>query len=266
MSVRNANEMTLHKWFTDFARDSLSPQFYPEGCSVGRIKEAIYAFFEKRLGMDYEVRFADIINMVLSKDNRMHFTAVIEAAKFAYIEETKKREGKLANDVWDIPEWLPFGDKYEENKEIKKSVMMPFYSQKEGWQSETAFIEHLEAAQGSVAWWFKNGGQDTTGTFFAVPYGPVKNQSPFYIDFVVKMKDGRIGLFDPHGLFLADCGEKSDGLREYIARLNKGEHKAFGGILANTEPRTFKGRWMLYEGEGKDIREGEWNGWVRLEL
>ena len=78
------------------------------------------------------------------------------------------------------------------------------------------------------------------------------------------MKDGSIGLFDPHGIHLADFGAKSDGLRAYIAKHKKS--RVFGGIVANTDPRHFAGQWMVYEGEGKKAREGDWSNWAGLEL
>lgn len=92
------------------------------------------------------------------------------------------------------------------------------------------------------------------------------SRSPFYVDFVAMMKDGSISLFDPHGIHLADFGSKSDGLRVYIARLNKKGRKVFGGIVANTDPRNFTGQWMVYEGKGKDAREGDWSHWKQLQF
>jgi len=44
------------------------------------------------------------------------------------------------------------------------------------------------------------------------------NKTPFYVDFVIKFKDGRIGLFDPHGTQFSDFGSKSDGLQKYIKK------------------------------------------------
>lgn len=75
------------------------------------------------------------------------------------------------------------------------------------------------------------------------------------------MRDGSIGLFDPHGIHLADFGAKSDGLRDYIAHLRKKGRRVFGGIVANTDPRRFTGQWLVYEGNGKDAREGNWDNW-----
>ncbi len=265
VSVENANEMTLHTWFSHFAREVLSPQFYPEDRSVGRIKESVYAFFEKQLDMDYADRFSDIINIVLSEKNRPHFLAVIEMAKLAYIDATKERAGRLTNSIWDVPEWLPFGDGYEEDKRVEKSVLMPFYYRKD-WQSETSFINFLEKPDNDVVWWFKNGSRDATGTFFAVPYKDGSDRSPFYVDFVVMMKDGSIGLFDPHSIHLTDFGAKSDGLQAYISELQKKGRKVSGGIVANTDRRNFKGQWIVYEGTGNPAKEGNRSDWAPLEI
>ena len=130
----------------------------------------------------------------------------------------------------------------------------------ERWQSEKAFIDFLEKPRNGVLWWFKNGDRDAT--FFAVPYKDGDDWAPFYVDFVVMMKDGSIGLFDPHGIYLADFAAKSDGLRDYIAK-HKKSREVFGGIVVNTRP-DYTGQWMVYEGKGKDARAGNWDNWKQL--
>lgn len=256
-----ASDMDLQRLFDYFVRTNLSP-FHPEDRSVGRLKESIYQFFNKQLEITRADHFRDIINIVLSEDNRPHFEAVIDSTKRTYIVATEKREKEIVEDVWEVPERVAFGNGYVE-AEMKKSVIEPFFSD-ERWQSEKAFIDFLERPRNSVLWWFKNGDRDAT--FFAVPYKNGDDWSPFYVDFVVMMKDGSIGLFDPHGLHLADFGAKSDGLRAFIAKLNKAGGKVFGGIVANTKSHDFTGQWMLYEGNGKSTVEGDWTNWQRLEL
>lgn len=254
-------ETDLQRLFDYFVRKNLSP-FHPEDRSVGRLKESIYKFFDKHFGMSLADHFPDIINIVLSEDNRRHFEAVIDSAKRAYVVAMEKREKEIVEDVWGVPERLPFPNGYVET-DTKKSVMGPFFSN-ERWQSEKSFIDFLEKPQNGVLWWFKNGDRDAT--FFAVPYKDGDDWSPFYVDFVVMMKDDSIGLFDPHGLHLADFAAKSDGLRAYITRLNKSGRKTFGGIVANTDSRHFTGQWLVYEGEGKDVRKGVWDGWKPLQV
>jgi type III restriction enzyme len=261
VQIDKASDMDLQRLFDYFVRKSLSP-FHPEDRSVGRLKESIYQFFAKELRMTRADHFQDIINLALSEDNRPHFEAVIDGAKRAYIATIEKQEKEIVGNVWEVPERIAFGDGYVET-DMKKSVMEPFFSD-ERWQSEKAFIDFLESPRSGVLWWFKNGDRDAT--FFAVPYKTGDDWSPFYVDFVVMMKDGSIGLFDPHGIYLADFAVKSDGLRAYIAGLKKEGCEVYGGIVANTDPRGLTGQWMVYRGEGKDVRDGDWSNWTRLEL
>jgi type III restriction enzyme len=254
-----ASDMDLQRLFDYFVRHNLSP-FHPEDRSIGRLKDSIYRFFDKELSMSMAEHFRDIVNTTLSEANRPHFEAVIDSTKRTYIAATEKRERELEESVWDVPERVVYGDGYLEVAK-KKSIMEPFFSN-ERWQSESAFIDYLEQPRNGVLWWFKNGDRDAT--FFAVPYQDGKSTSPFYVDFVVMMKDGSIGLFDPHGLHLADFAAKSDGLRGYLSRSKK--KKVFGGIIANTDPRHLGGQWMVYEGKGKDAKDGDWAGWKNLDL
>ncbi len=256
-----ASDMDLQRLFDYFVRKNLSP-FHPEDRSVGRVKEGIYQFFNKRLKMDRVQDFQTILNIVLSESNRQYFANAIDTAKRAYIADTEKQDTELVEEMWDVPEKIVYGDGYVE-METKKSVMQPFHSD-ESWKSETKFVDFLETSRNQVLWWFKNGARDAT--YFAVPYLNGKNEAPFYVDFVVLMKDGTLGLFDPHGIHLADFGVKSDGLRAYVSQMKKKGRDVVGGIVANTEPRNFSGRWMLYTGKGKDVQEGSWDNWEPLEI
>jgi hypothetical protein len=256
-----ASDMDLQRLFDYFVRKNLSP-FHPEDRSVGRVKEGIYQFFNRQLKMDRVQDFQTIINIVLSDDNRQHFINVLDMTKHAYVGDTEQKDKQLIEEAWEVPERIVYGEGYSEIA-AKKSVMQPFHSD-ENWKTETKFVEFLEAARNDVSWWFKNGARDAT--FFAVPYSNGKHEAPFYVDFVVLMKDGTIGLFDPHGIHLADFASKSDGLRAYVSKLNKKGRKAIGGIVANTDSRNFTRRWMLYVGKGINAHEDDWTDWVQLEI
>ncbi|MFA5271127.1 MAG: DEAD/DEAH box helicase family protein [Candidatus Omnitrophota bacterium] len=258
-SVDTNNNTDLQRLYDFFVRRNLSP-FYPEDRSVGRVKEAIYYFFRMRLGIHYTERFRDIINIVLSEDNERHFVNVIDAAKESYIAETQKRENELETDkAWEVPEVINFGGEYTELKS-SLSVMQPFYYDQR-WKTEKAFINFLEKSK-NIAWWFKNGSRDAV--YFAVPYEENGEWSPFYVDFVVQFKDGRIGLFDTKsGQTIKGAREKSDGLQAYLKEHGK---KLFGGIVANTDSRNFTGRWMVYTGASADLNAGEFGNWEVLEI
>jgi len=249
----------LQKLFDFFVRNNLTP-YYPEDRSVGRVKEAIYKFFEQELKMPYEDVWEDIVQIVLSEKNAQHFVNVLDKAKEKYKEEVEKRESELVLvENWNIPESLTYGENaVKEDK--NKSIMQPFYKIGE-WKSEMAFIDFLEKSQ-NVEWWFKNGDRDAT--FFAVPYEDDGKQKSFYIDFIVKLKDGRIGLFDTKaGLTKQVAGPKIDGLYEYIQKENKKGKKLFGGIIVNTDSRNYKGRWIYFDKSSKELRN-DFSNWKDL--
>jgi len=241
-----AGDTDLQKSFDFFVRDNLTP-FYPENRSVDRVKKTIYIFFEQEFQMPYENFWKDILQIVLSDKNKQHFINVLDKAKEKYNAEVEKRESELvAVENWNIPEKIKYGENAIK-EDRKKSIMQPFY--KEGkWKSEEAFIDFLEKAE-TVDWWFKNGERDAK--FFAVPYGNGE-QKPFYVDFIVKLKDGRIGLFDTKGeLTKQVAGPKIDGLYRYIQKENEKGKKLFGGIVTNTD-QNYRGRWVYFDKTSKD--------------
>jgi len=251
----------LQKLLDFFVRNNLTP-FYPEERSVNRVKEAIYKFFEQELKMPMIDYWEDIVKIVLNEKNLRHFINVLDKAKTKYKEEVEKKESELVEvKNWNIPESLSFGEEYKK-VDVKRSIMEPFYSDGR-WKTETAFIDFLERSP-NVEWWFKNGDRDAT--FFAVPYNN-GGEKPFYVDFIVKMKDGRIGLFDTKsGLTKQIAGPKIDGLHKYIQKENRKGKKIFGGIVANSDSRNYKGRWVYFDKMSKDFKDSSFDNWIDLVL
>lgn len=256
IAVRDAD---LQKLFDYFVRNSLR-LFYPEDRSVNRVKESIYKFFEEELKMDYSGKWEEIVKIVLCDDNSQSFLNVLDKAQIEYKKEAETREGELAKlDNWNVPEVLSFGSDYVEESK-SKSIMKPFYV-KDSSELEKSFADFLDNSE-KVDWWFKNGVRDAT--FFAVPYDDGK--TPFYVDFIVKFKDGKIGLFDPHGTQFSDFLPKSDGLQKYIKNENKKGKNLFGGLVANTDSNNYSGRWVYFAESGKEFKKGEFKNWTDLEL
>ena len=255
-----ASGFDMQKLFDFFVRNNLTP-FYPEDRSVGRVKEAIYKFFEQELKMWYGDVWEEIVQIILSDKNSQHFVNVLDKAKEKYQTEVVKRESEMVNvENWNIPKSLSYGREYSAVA-VKKSIMQPFFSDGK-WKSEAAFIDFLEKSD-KVEWWFKNGDRDAT--FFAVRYNNGE-EKPFYVDFIVKLKDGRIGLFDTKaGLTKQVAGPKIDGLYKYIQVENKKGKKYFGGIVVNTE-RNYRGRWVYFEKTSKDFKDNSFENWTDLIL
>ncbi len=255
-----ASGFDLQKLFDYFVRNNLTP-FYPEDRSVKKVEESIYKFFAEELKMHYRDFWEGIVQMVLSDKNSQHFVNVLDKAKEKYKKETEKREPELeSKEDWNVPEFLLFDESYiKEEKE--KSIMQPFYSDGR-WKPEAAFIEFLEKSE-AVEWWFKNGDRDLT--FFAVPYDNGEKK-PFYVDFIVKLKDGKIGLFDPHGLHLSDLKPKADGLYQYLQEENKKGKNLFGGIVSNTDQVRYRGRWIYFDQPSTFFKGNDLRNWKDLLL
>ena len=250
----------LQKLFDFFVRNNLTP-FYPEDRSVGRVKESIYKFFEEELKLWYGDKWEEIVQMILSDKNSRHFVNVLDKAKERYQAEIIKKESEMIDvENWNVPGTLSYGGEYTK-EDVKKSILQPFFSDNK-WKTEAAFIDFLEKSP-SVDWWFKNGDRDAT--FFAVPYNNGEKKL-FYVDFIVKLKDGRIGLFDTKaGLTRQVAGPKIDGLYKYIQREKKKGKKIFGGIATNTNIRNYRGRWIYFDEKSKELKN-DFSRWKNLEL
>jgi len=252
--------LDLQRLFDYFVRQNLTP-FYPEDRSVGRVKEAIYKFFELEFKMKRGEEEDEAIKITLSDKNIQYFVNVIDKAKEEYQKEIVKREPELVFvKDWNIPEYIRYNENYNQ-VEYKKSIMEPFFSDGR-WKSEKTFIEFLEKSE-NVEWWFKNGDRDRI--FFAVSY---KNggEKPFYVDFIIKLKDGKIGLFDTKaGITQKVAGTKIDGLNRYIKTENQKGKKLFGGIVINTK-KDYQGRWIYFDKMSKELKDNDFNNWKDLVL
>lgn len=125
-------------------------------------------------------------------------------------------------------------------------------------------MEYLENSE-KVVWWFKN--EDRDRKFFAIPYLINEETKPFYVDFIAKLRDGRIGLFDTKtGLTKQIAAPKIDGLYKYIQQENKKGKKLFGGIVTNTDPQNYRGRWVYFNKTSKDFKDNSFENWIDLVL
>lgn len=232
------NEVELQNAFDYFARENLVP-FAPELRSIKRINDSLYRFFDAffKMGVD---DWPKIQAIVLADENRQAVINTINRAKELYQEAVGKGKHELVknDEPWNVPEVINYNLSFVE-KNYQRPIVQPYYAKiretvnlplfEEDSDIEVAFIEYLEEAK-QVKWWFKNGKQD--GSYFAVPYVENGQEKPFYLDFVVMLKDGRIGLFDTKGgIYAKTARERAEGLAEYIASENKKGKKLLGGIV-----------------------------------
>ena len=258
LNYRNAFDM--------FAHNNLAP-FAPEQRSVGRIKSSIYSFFEASRNED---EWPKIQAAVLAEENQQIMIDTINLAKEMYQEEIGKGKNELLKneEPWNIPKVINYTLSFAK-KDYKKSVIQPYYTRKSGDDTtslseedsdlEVDFIEYLEKSK-LIEWWFKNGKSDAT--YFAVPYTDHGVERSFYVDFVIKFKDGRIGLFDTKGGYTAEIAKpKADGLKKYISEQNKKGKDLYGGIALPD-----KKSWRYNDKTGYEYNPNDLKDWKFLDL
>lgn len=260
------NEVELQNAFDYFARENLAP-FHPELRSIKRINDSIYKYFGASRNED---RWPEIQAIVLAEENRQAVIDVINRAKELYQEVVGKGKHELLqnDEPWNVPKIINYNLTFVK-KDYKQSIIQPYYAKTKGTDNlslfeedsdvEVAFIEYLEKAK-QVKWWFKNGKQD--GSYFAVPYVENGQEKPFYLDFVVMLKDGRIGLFDTKGgIYAKTAKERAEGLAEYIATESKKGKKLFGGIVLKD-----KNSWRFNDSKKYSYDPNDLKDWKFLDL
>jgi type III restriction enzyme len=260
------NEVELQNAFDMFIHNNLAP-FSPEQRSIGRVKASIYAFFEATRDED---EWPKIQAAVLAQENQQIVIDTINLAKEMYQEEVGKGKNELLKneEPWNVPKVINYTLSYAK-KDYKKSVMQPYYTRKSGVGTanlfeedsdlEVDFIEYLEKSK-SLVWWFKNGRSDAT--YFAVPHVEHGVEKPFYVDFVVMHKAGRVGLFDTKGGLTAETAQsRAEGLAKYIAEQNKTGKKLYGGIVLKE-----KNSWRYHDGLKYKYDPNDLKEWKFLDL
>jgi len=221
--LRNASPVDIQKRFESFVKEC--SEGYATVHSSERIMRALYSFFEKNTTKN---DMTEIQQIVLNPTNQDYFIGTINLAKDKFKEEVvEKVEREIEELVWNVPENTEYTKIYDE-KDYKKCVMEPVYIKK-FISPEIGFMDFLDDETNKVKWWFKNGESDKK--YFAVKYiDPDDNQSHgFYVDFIVKMKDDRIGLFDTKSGITAKVAKpKAEALTKYIK--NNSKKNLFGGI------------------------------------
>lgn len=256
---RRQNVVEIQKLFDIFARESLKPEFFPEMRSIGRVKDAIHYFFKMKFPNEFTSATTRAQIITLHKENRQYFIDAINRAKEIYSANVGKQKKELVTtEEWEIPSSRNYNNRFAEVK-YKKSILQPFLEAKDARKPEEDFAEFLNNTLANVEWFCKNGESDATS--FAIPYTDKDGElKPFFVDWIVKFKDGRIGLFDTKEGITAEVAKyRAEGLAAYIKAENKKGKKLFGGIVVPKD-----GSWRYNDSEKYEYSP-DLKGWKFLE-
>jgi type III restriction enzyme len=250
------NENDLQHLFDYFIIDSLKP-FFPELRSQERLKRSIYNFFDKILNINYETSFHETLKILLSEENKIHFKTVIDNTKERYIKINNNKEAQVKETKgWELPVEINLSNNTSIFN-VKKCSHKPFYYDFK-FKTEENFINYLECSN-KIEWWFKNGTSELSS--FAIPYADNDQIKLFYIDFIVKLKNGKIGLFDTKsGDTIRDSKAKIDGLFSYL----NNRKTLIGGIVTNTDQRNYSDRWVFFDKKSKSLVENKFSNWSNI--
>lgn len=253
---RRQTEKEVQLLFDLFVRDALVP-FAPEKRSIGRVKDSIYRFLSYEYPVTFEYGGIKGQMVVLYPKNRQHFIDAINKAKEIYLSKIEKDKKELVIDeAWEVPIFATYNNEYT-RREIALSILEPFYESNSAFKPEKEFVEHLDS-KNEIEWWFKNGQRD--GSNFAVPYIEKGEKKPFYVDWIVKFKDGRIGLFDTKAGITAETAKtRAEGLAKYLRAENAKGKRLFGGIVIKKD-----GSWRYNDKEVYEYDEKDLSGWKFL--
>jgi len=154
----------------------------------------------------------------------------------AWQTEQGNANRRVENSEWEVPKIRYYNDLYN-RQEIISHALEPFFEYRNASSPEIAFKDFLIANESQIEWWYKNGDQGKE--HFAVPYTNTKKELHlFYVDFVIKFKSGKIGLFDTKTRRSdVEAPNKHNDLLSYIEKENASnpERVLIGGILIPDE-------------------------------
>jgi len=203
----------------------------------GVFKSAIRVWFHSVLSKDsnyyYRVFVKDIQKGAGSKFRPAITKALIDFKPIAQkiLKEKKKREEEKEAPVFEILEQYDFTADYEEASQklcaLDKCFVLKDYRGKD---NELNFIKYIESKGKKIDWWIKNGNQGKE--YFAIKYfnSVDDREALFYPDFIIRFKNGKIGIFDPKKGQIAEDPETADKAGALALKLKELGRGYVGGI------------------------------------
>jgi type III restriction enzyme len=240
--------------FDKFLQDAMGT-FTNVARSVPALKAALFSFFRKNLGFTRTADAFWLHKIVLEPNNKAVFkllldSSVAEFSKQREIIVKERVEGGEQNYTFEVPEYIFINEYLEEQVESERNILSPCYLFRDRSQVEKTFEKRIDSDT-SIEWWFKNGVNKIE--FFGIKYEyPVNKIKSFYPDYIIKYKDGTLGIFET----------KSKGDDENLGGLNKktqakAEAMAKWRNVVNTVNKKIRTGIVIVDGKNIRLNESE---------
>ncbi len=214
--------------FRQFCRNHTGS--YAKIDSTPVLELAMKTFFEDYLSIN---EFA-AVKIILFEENKPRFIEVIDRALVKHEQLLQLKSAQVTKRIeeneWEVPSEKIYNDLYNENQ-ASTHALEPFYEYKTASSPEKQFVAFLENHSKHIEWWYKNG--DKNKEDFAVTYDDREGITRgFYVDFVIKLKNGPIALFDTKTPDSdAEFCNKHNALHRYISTQNAIGKNLLGGVI-----------------------------------
>jgi type III restriction enzyme len=232
----------LQDMFSSVIKENLSG-FAPKR-SVPTVRGAIYQWFKKYLGINYQMEngIIHIQYLFLHDKNLSKFSELLSKATGEY-KPIKKAEvkAKIEETVydWDIKKEEFFNQHTDEKLDYNLCIYEPCYLGKDRSTPEKEFEKHLETKSDKIEWWFKNG--VSKKDFFGIKYEENDLPQTFYPDYIVQLKSGITFIGDTKGGNTAtEAKSRAEALHGYIKDQNKKAKKLIGGIIIKDSTKKWR--------------------------
>lgn len=228
--ARSAGE--LHRIYIDFCRNMIGGKFekaHSTGVLAGYLMETMEELFEL-----FET---DAKKVILYHLNKPKFVDIIQKSLDLYerklqLKHKRAKERGYETYTWEVPAERMYKEETHQVKlEVENHALMPFIELKKAFTPEQRFRDFLESNKEYIDWWYKNG--DEGKQHYSVPYNNVDGEkSLFYVDFIIKAKNGQIFLFDTKTEESdINAPNKHNALLEYMQSPEQEDQHLIGGII-----------------------------------
>lgn len=236
--------------------------------SVPNVKTAIYLWFRKYLGSESwgdEMLF--IQKIFLHSKNRTNFEHILSKAISAYkIVKDNEVKARIKESeqfyTFELPIEQFYNEYADEITKTKGYAYTPCYLSVERSKPEREFEEFLNTNTTKLDWWWKNG--ENKQDYFGLKYEYQNNIFTFYPDYLVKFKNGKLGIFEVKDIGDRDGNTitkaKAEALQKWI--VTKKRKDILGGIVIKKDKA-----WLINSNKvyswGK-CEKGDWNEWEKI--
>ena len=194
----------------------------------------------------FELFETDAMKVILYHANKPKFTDVVTKALANYERKLQERQRQAKERAFEEYNWeVPAERLYKEithhvMEKVEEHALLPFIELNSVSTPERRFSEFLEANKAYVDWWYKNG--DEGKQHYSIPYVNSQGEKAlFYVDFVIRMKNGQVFLFDTKTENSdSEAPNKHNALIDYMA--DKGLQ---GGIIVEKNDNWYYSRFPI---------------------